>query len=236
MSRLKHPARAIREPFGTAGLLVAIAALIFALAGGAYAANNLAAGASKAKVGKQGKQGKPGKPGATGPQGPAGAAGPAGPAGPQGKEGPEGKQGPKGENGTTGFTEHLPSGKTLKGDWSVDQTVSEAVIVGGSASFGIPLGEAPEAIYIKESEATPTGCTGEVEEPGAEKGHLCVFAAEENNTKAEFGLPKVCALGQGLSSCAFGEAGSDKFGFGVALFAKEAGTVSANGTWAVTAR
>jgi hypothetical protein len=76
--------RRLKEPFGKAGLMVAIAALIFALAGGAYAANNLGAAASKAKAGPRGKTGK------------------TGPAGPQGPAGPKGDPGVAGANGTNG--------------------------------------------------------------------------------------------------------------------------------------
>ncbi len=99
MSRLKHPVRAIREPFGKAGLTVAILALVMAMVGGAYAANNSAT-ASKAKAGKRGPKGAPGAPGATGPAGPVGATGPAGPAG---ATGPAGSPGAKGEQGNQGI-------------------------------------------------------------------------------------------------------------------------------------
>jgi len=84
----------VRERLGSAGLVVAIVALIVALSGGAYAATSGSGGgkatASSGKRGKPGKQGKPGKPG------------PAGPQGPQGVPGPKGDTGAPGQNGTNG--------------------------------------------------------------------------------------------------------------------------------------
>jgi len=47
MQRLRHPVRAIREPFGKAGLIVAIFALVMAMVGGAYAAGKLTSGQKK---------------------------------------------------------------------------------------------------------------------------------------------------------------------------------------------
>jgi hypothetical protein len=97
MSRIKHPIRAIREPFGTAGLVVAIVALVLALTGAAFAAAGLS-GKQKKEVEKIAKK-FAGKPGPAGPAGPQGPAGPGGSAGAAGKEGPQGKQG---ETGATG--------------------------------------------------------------------------------------------------------------------------------------
>jgi hypothetical protein len=81
----------LREPFGKAGLTVAILALVMAMVGGAWAA-----------VGLNGKQKKEvttiakkyaGKPGATGPQGPAGT---------NGTNGTNGEKGAKGDTGANG--------------------------------------------------------------------------------------------------------------------------------------
>ena len=73
MQRLRHPIRAIREPFGTAGLIIACIALVLALTGAAFAAAGLS-GKQKKEVEKIAKKFS-GKPGAAGAQGPAGAAG-----------------------------------------------------------------------------------------------------------------------------------------------------------------
>jgi len=102
-SKLRHPVRAIREPFGTAGLIVACIALVAALGGTALAAKGALTGKQKKEVEKIAKKyaGKPGAPGAAGPQGPAGANGPQGPSGLDGENGKDGKNGTNGTNGTS---------------------------------------------------------------------------------------------------------------------------------------
>jgi len=97
LSHLRNRAgRRLREPFGKAGLTVAVTALVFAMLGGAYAATNSGGGkavASKAKAGPRGPRGK---------TGPAGPAGPQGPAGANGKDGSNGSNGSSGANGKDG--------------------------------------------------------------------------------------------------------------------------------------
>lgn len=221
MNRLRHPVRAIREPFGTAGLIVACVALIAALTGAAYAAGGLNA-KQKKEVKKIAKQfaGKPGAPGATGPAGPAGAKGDTGAAG---ANGTNGKDGINGTNGKTGFTSTLPPGETETGAWGI--AFSPSIV---SLSFNIPLAEAPEALHYvnvagEEQTAggpfdpTPDHCVGTAESPTAQEGHVCVYAADE-----EFaGMP-----GYLISTFKTGAT----FFFNVA-----GGEGRAAGTWAVTA-
>ena len=94
-----------RNHFGTAGLVVAIVALVAALGGGALAATSN--GGGKATASAKAKRGPKGPKGDTGPAGPAG---PAGSAGPQGPAGANGKDGSNGGNGAVGATG--PTGKT----------------------------------------------------------------------------------------------------------------------------
>src|SRR6478752_2320107 len=103
MNRLRHPVRAIREPFGTAGLVVACVALIAALGGTAFAAAKLNS-TQKKEVEKIAKKfaGKPGAPGAQGPAGPAGKDGSNGAAGAKGATGAKGVAGEDGATGATG--------------------------------------------------------------------------------------------------------------------------------------
>ncbi|HET7120884.1 MAG TPA: hypothetical protein VFI17_06490 [Solirubrobacterales bacterium] len=89
-----------RDRFGTAGLIVAVLALVAAVAGTALAAGGLTKQQEKQVIkiakkyaGKDGKNGKNGAPGAQGAQGNPG------PAGAPGKEGPPGAPGEDGENG-----------------------------------------------------------------------------------------------------------------------------------------
>jgi hypothetical protein len=114
MKRFKHPVREIREPFGTAGLIVAIVALIAALAGGAYAASGGLSGTQKKEVEKIAKKyaGKPGANGAAGPAGPTGAAGAKGDAGAAGANGTAGTNGTNGANGISVTNTTVPTTST----------------------------------------------------------------------------------------------------------------------------
>lgn len=104
----------LQRQFGTAGLIIAVIALVAALTGGAIAATSNGGGdaitlkakkgkkAKKAKKGKRGPRGKQGKPGPAGPAGPQGERGPAGPRGAAGADGKNGENGQDGENGNDG--------------------------------------------------------------------------------------------------------------------------------------
>jgi Collagen triple helix repeat (20 copies) len=243
---------AIRKRLSYANVAVTLA-LVFAMTGGAYAANHFLITSTKQispKVLKalKGKPGANGANGAQGPAGPAGATGPGGPQGPAGatgkegaagKEGPQGEPGKEGKPGTTGFTKTLPKGETESGAWAIEAHLPGTGPIEGSAataiSFNIPLAAAAKRIYVKEKEATPAGCTGNVKEPGAAEGNLCVFTAEEVNTN---GFPAhICPASASLAECAFGvvEEATDPSGALVTVADKEAGFVASSGTWAVTA-
>jgi hypothetical protein len=92
----------LRTRFGIPGV-ISVMALVFAMLGGAYAAQSSNGGgkatASKAKA----KRGPRGPKGATGPAGPQGPAGPAGPQGPKGDAGAAGSDGAPGQS-VTGTT------------------------------------------------------------------------------------------------------------------------------------
>lgn len=90
MKRLRHPIRAITEPFGKAGLTVAILALVLATTGAAFAVTGLNT-KQKKEVEKIAKKFQ-----GTGPAGPQGAAGA------NGKDGANGANGKDGTNGTNG--------------------------------------------------------------------------------------------------------------------------------------
>jgi hypothetical protein len=96
MSRLKHPVRSIREPFGTAGLIVAIVALVAALGGTALAAKGALTGKQTKEVEKIAKKyaGKNGTNGTNGPNGAPGA---------------NGKDGANGSNGANGQSVNVSS-------------------------------------------------------------------------------------------------------------------------------
>ena len=227
-------------------------AVFFAISGGAMAAGHYLVTSTKqispkvlkALKGAAGPSGAAGAAGAAGPQGPAGPAGTKGETGATGPQGPTGPTGPQGPAGTTGFAKALPSGETERGVWNTTGLAAvEGQPMGASVSFAFPLEEAPIKHYIAVGEAPPEGCTGEAQNPGAQKGNLCVFATVEMDTVHELSgfpgvqLPAICNL-EKSGNCALNsreEATVGPLGFGIEAVAKEAGAVQVYGTWAVTA-
>jgi hypothetical protein len=152
----------LRTRFGIPGV-ISVIALVFAMFGGAYAANNSASGGGKATASAKAKKGPRGPKGATGPAGPAGAQGPAGangkdgstganggvgatgPVGPIGPEGPEGEEGEPGVPGPAGspwtMEGTLPPGATETGTYGVSAPPNAPpfAILYTEASFPIPL-------------------------------------------------------------------------------------------------
>lgn len=241
--------------------VIASLALVFAMAGGAYAAGRYVITSTKqikpsVLAQLKGKAGSAGANGAQGPAGPQGAVGAAGgkgetggtgPEGKEGKAGKEGKEGPEGSPWTDGGT--LPEGATLKGEWTVTGQASAAEQrFYGSVSFEIPLSAAPLRHYIKFQAPLPSGCTGSLADPGAGKGNVCVFEGETENSEGELGvgshvnLPDIYTFEFGhLPAPEQSEQGPgpsstkvSPLGFGILAVSHEAGTVKDYGTWAVT--
>jgi hypothetical protein len=130
-----------------------------------------------------------------------------------------------GKKGTTGFTETLPQGSTEKGVYAAGAVANGPLTEGNvtaGVSFVIPLEQPVTAVYIKPNGTPPAECPGTAEEPAAEEGFLCVFGTEEENISTNPGY--------------FGVANpAPKFGFEIGGFAKAAGLMHIEGTWAVTA-
>lgn len=150
----------LRTRFGIPGV-ISVIALVFAMIGGAWAANTSSGGGSKAtasdsratasdsqatasakaKRGARGPRGATGPAGPTGPTGPQGATGAQGTTGPQGEQGEPGPQGPPGSAGPEGspwtLGGVLPPGKTETGAWGF----TNGPAGGGRTyvSFPIPL-------------------------------------------------------------------------------------------------
>jgi hypothetical protein len=251
--------RAARRRYLNPTSLVAIAALVLALSGGAWAAQRYlitstkqispkVLKALKGKRGANGVNGAPGPAGAQGPQGPKGPAGTPGTAGVKGEtgvpgaEGKEGKAGKEGKEGKSGFTETLPSGKTETGAWSVK--VSK--IIGfetalTAISFPIPVGlkegEVGTAVYLDQEETEEAqpgnpvhGCEGTLARPSAPADTLCVYTMLEANEHPN---------GSGQISFDF-ESGFGASGAFIAFSSDggteaEPGQILDFGTWAVTA-
>jgi hypothetical protein len=196
--------RRLHDRLGTAGMVIAVIALVAALTGTAFAANSALSSKQKKEVEKIAKKfaGKPGPAGAQGPAGSAGAQGPKGDAGPKGDVGSAGKEGPAGPPGSEGpegpegspwtLGGVLPAGQTETGTW-----VLTPYEVNGSAfvpiSFSIPLAsplgsgavhyinQAGEEVIFNASfeveEVPSTACLGDPSAPTAKPGNLCVYTS-----------------------------------------------------------
>jgi hypothetical protein len=250
------------EPFGKAGLTVAILALVFAMVGGAYAANNTAT-ASKAKAGPRGKTGKTGPAGATGPAGPAGPAGAKGDKGDAGSPGApgtpgesvtvtkltgtqcEGQPGAKftvgaqeakacnGKPGLTGFTETLPSEKTETGTFFAEAGVAaKEEVVHTAISFPIPLTKPATSGQAAHAEYVATTPTAN-----------CPGSAEAPTAEpGYFCVYSFHEFEENVAAASFlnienftQSTFASRFGDVLSLESHEAGTVRATGSWAVTA-
>jgi hypothetical protein len=175
---------AIRKRLSYANVAVTLA-LVFAMTGGAYAANKYLITSTKQISPKvlralKGKPGANGTNGAQGPAGPAGATGPGGPQGPvgaagaKGETGTAGAPGKEGKEGKTGFTKTLPEGATETGDFVTLGTEAGADFA--ALSFAIPLAAPLNGEHtLVASSANKEKCPGTAEEPEAEPGYLCVY-------------------------------------------------------------
>lgn len=208
----------IHHKLGTAGFVIAIAALVVALGGAAYAALPGLNSKQKKEVKKIAKKlVAPGPPGAPGAVGPAGAKGDTGAAGGTGPEGPKGEKGEKGEPGPTDTK--LPPGKTIRGFWDfqVNNSFHEGIF---SLTYPFRIEPAPTFKFMAPGEDPTEECPGDAEEPKAKKGFLCVYAKVNIGTEGGPGF------------------GSDTV-YGVQKFwntEASAGTVLAYGTWAAAAK
>ncbi len=206
-------------------------------------------------AGVNGKDGAPGAEGAQGPAGPkgaTGAAGAAGPAGAKGAAGASGPQGPAGSAGTTGpegspwtLAGTLPKGKTETGTWAINQLHATTIDVAFEPiSFPIRLKTGGKAFFIDRTETqekegsqvTASGCTGNLTEPTAPEGKLCVYTAAEEENEGKVGFIEMFNTGPE------GEGAPEEYGpSGAYLQYLIEGSVASpvkisdRGTWAVTA-
>jgi hypothetical protein len=202
-------------------MTVALLALFFAMAGGAYAAKRYLITSTKqiSPTVMKALKGNAGNAGATG------ASGPAGPQGPAGAQGSQGQAGAKGDPGPAGpMLDTLPSGKTLKGVFSIANYKSGSnYISGATVSYVFPLASAPTTNVIQLAGSATAQCPGSVTNPLATAGNLCVYVGRDDAPN-------------GLSVFAGPEVGGGKFG--AQLFPSSVAASSnyeIDGTWAVTA-
>jgi hypothetical protein len=221
----------LRDRLGIPGLL-AIVALVFAMAGGAWAAKG---GGLTAKQKKQVQKiakkyaGKPGAPGAIGPAGPAGPPGPAGPAGANGVDGDDGVgvttstfSGSKGScnNEQGGIEVKSASGTTLVCNgqpWAVGGTLPSGETLTGPwmmaagdtivpLTFNIPLAaplESANVHYVTAKEIN--------EEEGQQPPPACQGTAKE----PEAAVGHLCVYERGATAAVGGIIGNPCESIGV---------------------
>jgi hypothetical protein len=256
-SRLKHPIRAIREPFGTAGLIVACIALVAALGGTALAAAKLNS-TQKKEVEKIAKK-FAGKPGAQGLSGTNGTNGTPGTKGEKGDTGATGKSVVTGTatsiaggecpevggvtvqvegdsatkkhicNGETGFTDALPSEKTETGTWALATFQSPATEYGMRlVPVSFPIPLETELDENHVHVAPNAECPGTTANPKAKPGNFCVYTGLEESGPGALVFPPVI-----FKPTSPREAGASKAGAILQLEFETGGALA--GTWAVTA-
>jgi hypothetical protein len=197
----------IKDKLGTAGLIVAVAALIAALGGTALAALPGLNSKQKKEVTKIAKKfATPGPAGPAGATGSQGAKGDAGSAGAPGKDGQNGIDGIDGEDGENGFCSlnvpecKLPPGATLTGTWAAEAP--------GSAEFHFALGVISYPLkvvpitesrhFIEEGEPSTTECPGTAEQPDAAPGEICIYKSGGNSNYEEPAFGSTPSAANGL--------------------------------------
>jgi hypothetical protein len=201
-----------QDRVGTAGLIVAIVALVLALGGGAYAASGALTSKQKKEVTKiaQTEAKKFAKAGPTGPegkQGPSGAAGAKGDTGAKGENGAAGTTGTNGTPGTNGKSVEVisvPTGQTgCGGNGGAVLEPEEVKICNGSpwVAGALPKGATETGAWSFSGAST----TGEVYAPIS-------FAVPLSGGLAENQVHFVPALGGGECN---GNAGEPKAPEGV---------------------
>lgn len=255
--RNSRAGKRFREPFGKAGLTVAILALVFAMVGGAWAAAGLNSKQKKEvkSIAKSfqgtGPAGAAGPAGAKGDNGSNGSNGAKGDAGAKGATGPQGIQGKEGSPWTAGGT--LPSKQTETGSWLFSVETVSSTLPDTSISFPIPLAKPGEpgqaAGFTKEQTEEieegktvgASGCKGTVAKPTAPPGKLCVYTSQEFITEeSTFNSPALRVLSPELSALdavegTYGVTGARLSGVGFAGSPEAPSVTRSWGTWAVTA-
>ncbi len=209
----------MRNRLPSPAMIVALAALLFAVTGSAIAAKHylitskrqIAPKVLKSLKGKRGKTGVAGPAGAVGAAGATGAAGAAGAAGP--------------------LLDTLPSGRTMRGVYTtyvIGDTGQAQALAATAVTFPIALAAAPTAHFLNKGDPATTQCPGSAAAPSALAGHLCVYEGGQ------------VANGASVISdpATQGAPGSGRYGFKVSTGAGFGGSpygFGSWGTWAVTA-
>jgi Collagen triple helix repeat (20 copies) len=201
--------------------VTATLALVFAMSGGALAANHYLINSTKQinpKVLKKLK-GNAGAPGKNGTAGATGATGPAGSPGTAGAKGEKGETGLQGKEGAYPVT--LPSGKSESGTFAMAGGASTGGYMNEGVTFPTLLNgtlDGAHAVFLKKG-TTTSNCSGV---GSAAPGYLCVYELEGSNTSGT------------VVDGSAGSGGADASGFMV--FSDITGAEAYSyGSWTVTA-
>jgi hypothetical protein len=183
------------DRFGTAGVVIAVIALVAALGGSALAASGALTGKQKKEVEKIAKK-FAGKPGAPGSAGSPGAKGDAGAKGDTGAKGDPGQAGPPGANGKTVLSGTAAPAAALGtiGDFYIRTTTSDIYGPKTAGGWGSPTS-------LKGSEGSPWTAGGTLPADSTETGMYGVgippegflTEGEKAFTSASFDIPVVPA-------------------------------------------
>ena len=231
------------------GLVVATAATAGAaslitstqIKNGTIQLKDLSVSTKKALRGARGARGPQGK---SGPQGSKGESGTPGAKGDKGDPGTPGAKGDKGDPGTSLFNAStIPSGVTVRGAWGGRYiaaigpagTQQNSYLLSYSFPLPAPQNLADADVQFGAGTVAPVGdadpaCTGNVANPTAPAGKVCLYVEEATRSNATL-------TGFKLRAAAGTTTAADSYGFEVRIV--DGGTVPATmraeGTWAYTA-
>ncbi len=97
---------------------------------------------------------------------------------------------------------NLPAGKTIRGAYRISGNDQGAGmdLDGTTISFGYTLATAPTGHFIQSGATPPPQCPGNVSNPQAARGHLCVYELSGTNAQSEAIASPITRYGVGLSA------------------------------------
>jgi hypothetical protein len=148
----------------------------------------------------------------------------------------------------------LAAGKSETGGWSAAISVPAGgpqMQADGVISYPVQLAERPKAVYLSEKEseeptkAAERGCPGNVNQPEAKPGFLCVFTGGSQGSKesqwknakfAAFEEPNGVESEEGGRTATLVVFRTGEFSLGAPVKLLQEAMLTAAGSWAVTAR
>jgi len=79
------------------------------------------------------------------------------------------------------YDNDVPAFQTVYGAVGTDITADGVEVMSEAISFPVPMPGGLVAIIVEPGDPTPANCTGDVDNPGADAGYLCIFVDFESN-------------------------------------------------------